>query len=372
MKEVYSQSKLAFHKDKLKSLSEGKVTAPVYVRIKPTNRCDHRCFYCSYDPEFGYILSENKHTQDEIPEKKMLEILDNLKEIGVKAVTYSGGGEPMVHPSIKKILRKTLESKIELSAITNGQKINGEIAELLSGAEWIRVSADYCDEQTFTANRRVPASNFYKMEENLRNFAKIKKDSCVLGISFIITKFNADKVYESAKFFKDLGVNNIRFSPVYIPEGHSLAQGGSVEYHAPIKEKVLEQIKKAEELKSPTFTTYNYYNTDFYSVMGNDRPYKRCFMMETVPVIAANQKVYFCHDKAYSDSGLIGSIKNCSFSDLWFSDATAKRFKEFKPQECCKHHCTADGRNIEIEKMIKDLDNLDKYRPQNEIHKNFI
>ena len=43
MANVYEESKLAFHKEKLESFKKGKITAPVYVRLKPTNYCNHHC-----------------------------------------------------------------------------------------------------------------------------------------------------------------------------------------------------------------------------------------------------------------------------------------------------------------------------------------
>lgn len=372
MNGVYNQSKMAFHKEKLESLVKGEIASPIYVRVKPTNKCNHHCFYCSYDPEFKYILSEKKNVQDEIPKKKMIEILDNFKELGVKAITYSGGGEPLVYPFIENAFEKTLDLGIELSIITNGQSLNGRKAEFLSKAEWVRISADYCNSELFVKHRKISEEFFKKEKENIEKFSKIKKSDCELGVNFLVTHLNGKFIYESAKFFKELGVNHIRFSPIYVPKGNELSSEGSESYHSAFKKKVLEQIEKARELEDKNFKIFSYYETDFDSVMASIRPYGRCFMMETVPVIAANQNVYFCHDKAYSDSGLIGSIKNQSFKELWFSKETAKRFKEFNPKESCRHHCTADGRNLAIIEMINNLDSLEKFIPESDKHKNFI
>lgn len=372
MEGVYSQSKIAFHKEKLESLAKREVTAPIYVRIKPTNKCNHRCFYCSYDPEFGYLLSERKNIDDEIPKEKMIEILDNLKDIGVKAVTYSGGGEPLVYPYIVEAMQKTLESGIELSAITNGQNLDGRRAELLAKSEWVRISADYCNSELFVKHRKISESFFEKEEKNIQDFSKIKKSECELGINFLITHLNADKIYDSAKFFKDLGVNHIRFSPIYVPKRNKLSQEGSEKYHFPFKKKVSEQIERARELENKNFKIFNNYEADFDSVIKSKRTYSRCFMMETTPIIAANQNVYFCHDKAYSDAGLLGSIKNCAFKDLWFSPEAKKIFRNFNPQESCKHKCTADNRNIEIGRIIGNLDNLGRFIPKDDRHKNFV
>jgi MoaA/NifB/PqqE/SkfB family radical SAM enzyme len=372
MSDVYNQSKIAFHPEKLESLVKGEITSPLYVRVKPTNKCNHKCFYCSYDPDFKYLLSETKDLRDEIPKKKMMEILDDFKSMGVKAITYSGGGEPLVYPSIEDAFEKTLRLGIDLSIITNGQSLNGRKAELLSQSEWVRISADYCNGKLFTEHRKVPEKMFEIEKKNIENFAKIKKPECELGINFLVTHLNGKYIYESAKFFKELGVNHIRFSPIYIPKGNELSSEGSESYHSSIKEKVLSQIKKARELEDKNFKVFSYYETDFDSVMASIRRYNRCFMMEVVPVIAANQNAYFCHDKAYSDSGLIGSIKNQSFKELWFSEATKKRFKEFNPKESCKHHCTADGRNLAIIEMVKNLDSLEKFVPESDRHKNFV
>jgi len=68
-------------------------------------------------------MHENMIRQDEISREKILEILFDLKKIGVKAITYSGGGEPLIHPNIIEIMNKTLEYNIDLSILTNGQKI---------------------------------------------------------------------------------------------------------------------------------------------------------------------------------------------------------------------------------------------------------
>jgi MoaA/NifB/PqqE/SkfB family radical SAM enzyme len=372
MKGVYSNQKIAFHEEKLKSLAEGRITPPLYVRIKPTNKCNHRCFYCSYDPDFGYLLSEKKYILDEIPREKMMEILDDFKEMGVKAITYSGGGEPLVYPYIEEALQKNIDDGIDISIITNGQSLSGKKAELLAKAKWVRISADSDTPEVFKASRRISEKAFYELENNLRNFAKMKNSDCEFGINFVVHEKNASHVLSSAKYFKSLGLNHIRFSPVFIPKGYKDCPEGSNKYHAPFRESVMAQIKKAKELEDKNFTVYDFYETDFDSSLVCERKYPKCFMMQVTPVIAANSSVYFCHDKAYSDSGLLGSIKNRSFKDLWFSPEAKIIFDTFNPIKGCQHHCTADGRNLAIQEMILDINNLEKYTPANDKHKNFI
>lgn len=347
IKQKYGGLKIAWHPDKLKALLEEEVTAPIYVRIKPTNKCNHRCFYCSYDPDFKYALSEGLRREDEIPQEKMIEILNDFKEIGVKAITFSGGGEPLLYPYIEEAMEKALENCIALSIITNGQLLNGKKAELLAQAKWMRVSLDSINKETFAKIRRVSEKLFEPLIENLKNFAKIKNKDCEFGINFVVNEHNADQVYDSVKFFKEIGVNHIKITPLYTPREFK-------KYHEPFKEKVLEQIKKArQDFVSDDFAIYDTYENDFKLTSIHNRTYSKCFIMQTVPVIGADSSVYFCHDKTYQKSGALGSIKNRSFKDLWFSKEAKEKFKNFNPQKYCQQHCTYDARNI----LIKDIIN---------------
>ncbi len=366
MKEnVYNTSKLAFHKEKLKALANGKITAPIYVRIKPTNKCDHHCSYCSYEPGSDCPVSETINRRDEIPKEKMIEILSDFKDIGVKAVTYSGGGEPLIYPYITEVMEKTIDSKIELSIITNGQKLNGKKAEVLTHSEWIRISLSEIDAESFSKTRRVPERWFYDLTKNIAEFSKAKKPKCELGINFVVHKGNSERVYDAVKFFKELGVNHIKITPVYNPDFLS--------YHADSKESILEQIARArQEFQSNNFSVYDTYENDFTMTGLNERRYDKCYIMQTIPVIGADSVVYFCHDKTYNKKGMLGSIKDKSFKELWFSDKAKKIFRDFNPKKNCRHHCTYDSRNIITADIIEDLGNLHRYKPRTNKHKNFI
>ena len=70
-------------------------------------------------------------------------------------------------------------------------------------------------------------------------------------------------------------------------------------------------------------------------------------------VIAANSKVYYCHDKAYLDDGIVCDISNKSFKEAWESEEVTKKFKEFDAKKCCKQHCVYDSRNILINSFLE-------------------
>ena len=124
----YSQLKIFYHPEILEHLLKGERCNPVYIRIKPTNKCNHNCNYCHY--RNSYLDLDEYDPNDEIPREKMLETVGCMKELGVKAVTFSGGGEPLLYPYIEETFEAVLDAGIDLSIITNGSLLKGKRAEM--------------------------------------------------------------------------------------------------------------------------------------------------------------------------------------------------------------------------------------------------
>jgi MoaA/NifB/PqqE/SkfB family radical SAM enzyme len=154
--------------------------------------------------------------RDVMPRDKALELIEDLSNIGTKAVTFSGGGEPLLHKDIVEIMTKTVSSGLDLSIITNGQLLAGERAEVLGKAKWVRISMDYTSAEQMASSRNVPDRSFDSVMQNIKNFSNTKTESCDLGINFIITRYNYEGLVPFAKQLKDSGVSNVRFSPVYV------------------------------------------------------------------------------------------------------------------------------------------------------------
>ena len=350
---AYGTQKILKHPDKLRALRDGRITAPIAVRIKPENACPHSCFWCSYSAQAissedndKNMLSELYEKRSRIPPEKMFEILDDLKEMGVKGITFSGGGEPLIYPWIEKALKKALDNHLDLSIITNGQRLKGRIAGYLSQAKWVRISLDACTAETAEATRKISCGKFDEIVRNMKLFSEIKSEDCEFGINFVISHKNHHEVYEAAKFFQELGLDHIKYTPRWIDHDQvdSSTGLGWIDYHAPFKQSVIDQIERAK--RDFNINIYDTYENDFNLTGKNFRPYKKCPTMEITPVIAADQMVYTCHDKAYTDLGKMGSIVDKSFKELWFSGEVRQFIRDFNPQERCKHHCTYDSRNL--------------------------
>jgi MoaA/NifB/PqqE/SkfB family radical SAM enzyme len=336
----YSSFKIAAFPDKMQSLIDGKITAPLYVRIKPINSCNHSCGFCAYKK--GQYIHDSCDRSDTLSTEKLLETIYDIADIGVKGVVFSGGGEPLLHKGIGLVLDLCHARGLKVGMITNGQGMTPTIVSSLVNASWVRVSMDYWDANSFSSSRGVAPKFFNTILENIANLSSHKANTCDLGVNFIVTKENYQHIQEAALMVKEMGVDNIRFCPVW---GNDF-----INYHSSIKNDVAANILETQRLSNDKFKVYSSYNVS-ESVM--ERPYDKCYFNQVCTVIAADYNVYMCHDKSYGDKGVLGSIKNQRFSDLWFSQATKDVFQSFKPQEMCNgHRCSNENRNLFINEVL--------------------
>lgn len=355
----YSDYKLFHFPVKLESLLNRTTSSPLYVRIKPFNACNHDCFFCVYSQTSrknkGTTIeheSAGMHTDidltESLPLQRYLSLPQELHDTGVKAITLSGGGEPLMHPGTPEVLSRFRHAGIKTSCITNGQVLNKDCARELAHSDWVRVSIDYSTPEEMVASRNVPASYFDHVLSNISDFSTLKSDHTDLFVNYIVHRHNYAHLYSMAKLLKDCGVMNLRFSPMWTPDFE--------EHHQPIQADVQRQLDSIrEDLVDTSFTV----NTTYVVSSGlhsSHRSYHRCFVMETIPVIGADQCVYACHNKAFDKTGLLGSIEHQTFKDLWFSPELRHYFDSFDAQITCQHQCSNDNKNIIMNEVYSSSD----------------
>lgn len=336
---LYTPMKIFHYPEKINSLPKNtdNIMAPIHIRIKPTNVCNHNCSYCAYRTN-SLNLGKDMIVDDYIPRQKMMEIIDDAEEMGLKAITFSGGGEPFVYPYLLDVVKKLSQTQIKFAALTNGSRLTGEVAEFFAyHATWIRISIDGWDNESYSKYRNVSINEFKNVMDNIENFGLIN-GGCHLSVSIIVDKTNCTHIYELIKKLKGIGVKSIKIAPCII--SNNMKENNV--YHNSIFEIVKEQIKKSiDELSDKKFDVFDSYHKQLETF---DKKYTWCPYLQITPVIGADQNVYACQDTAYDiENGLIGTIKNIRFKDFWFCDKN--RFFKINPSIHCLHHCVANGKN---------------------------
>lgn len=339
---LYTPFKIFHYREKLDSLpvENEKILAPVHIRIKPTNACNHKCNYCAYRND-SLQLGQNMAIKDYIPEKKMMEVINDIIDMKVQAVTFSGGGEPLFYKHLLPVVKLLSKSDVKFASLTNGALLDGELADIFAhNASWVRISIDGWDGESYAKYRGVDKDAFSKVINNLENFNKLN-GKCLLGVSVIIDKNNASHVYELIKRLKNVGIKSVKVAPCIV-SNDGLENN---KYHKPIFNNVRAEVDKAllelSENGFEIFDSYHELDSKF------DKDYNWCPFLQILPVIGADLNIYPCQDKAYNlDTGVIGSIKNRSFKEFWFSEKS--NYFKIDPSQHCTHHCVANFKNKNI------------------------
>ncbi len=336
---LYTPMKVFHYPDKLASLNgdSGSILPPLHIRIKPTNVCNHRCRYCAYRAD-QLQLGQDMNLRDSIPRDRMLEIIDDIIDMGVKAVTFSGGGEPFCYPHLLETVERLAQSPVKFAALTNGSRMRGALAELFAHhATWVRISIDGWDGPSYSRYRGVAEDEFAKVTRNIEAFKRLG-GGCYLGVSLIVDRDNWSHIYDFVKQMKELGVDSVKISPCIVSNDGQESR----RYHQDIFERVRAEVERVlADLSADDFEIFDSYHAleDKF-----DKTYTWCPALQMKPVIGADLNVYSCQDKAYNlETGLIGSLRDRSFKDFWFSDRD--KFFKIDPSRHCNHHCVVNRVN---------------------------
>ncbi len=334
---VYTTAKLWHFPEQLAALENGGLAPPVHIRLKPTNVCNHSCYFCAYRTD-DVALGEDMNLQDRIPPAKMAEIVEDIIAMGVRAVTFSGGGEPLLYPTIVETVEALAAGGVRLAALTNASQLRGKRARAFADhATWIRVSIDGWDGPSYAQYRGVDEDEFDKVINNLYEFSKLTSE-CLLGASIIVDERNAGHIAELAHRLKESGTRHAKISACIV-DNDGRANNA---YHAGFAETVKEQIAVARELDDERFAVVDHYHSLAEKF---DKPHSWCPSLQFLTVIGADCTVYSCQDKAYTAGGVLDSIADRRFSEMWFSQQNRQRLRALNPARDCGHHCVAEAKN---------------------------
>ena len=104
---------------------------PISAQLILTNRCNLRCVFCVNKKRWGPI---------EMTKEEAFSALEELKELGTKAIEFTGGCEPTMHPNFSEILKYSINLGLTSALVTNGVKLTSIDKEILRKLDWIRIS----------------------------------------------------------------------------------------------------------------------------------------------------------------------------------------------------------------------------------------
>jgi radical SAM protein with 4Fe4S-binding SPASM domain len=303
---------------------------PEKVMISPTDHCNLVCKICWRHAKHGKY--------GELGLREIKKVLKDCKELGVKIIDLTGGGEAFFRKDIFDILRLVKSYDFYGTLTTNGTLLSRERIEKLVKMKWDDISFSL-DSHDSRINDCIRGDGvFQKVINAINDFEKIKKrfntDFPFLRITTVINKLNYMSLDGIIELANSLGIEAINFSTLV--EFKTNKEFWMRRVNKRELTKSLEKaFKKSKKMKIHT----NLKSIIKFGVLNHKKP-KFCFAPWLMAFINASGKVMVCCTLASLYSNIVGDINNSSFKDIWLGEKMEKfrkRVKEKKlPKECEK------------------------------------
>lgn len=355
----YAANKAALHSDRLLALNRGLQPAPVHIHFIISDLCNQDCDFCAYRIEgytekFAVIEVDGKRNHNPnrmIPTEKAAEILRDAASMGVRAIQFTGGGEPTVHPDCGGLMTLAQTFGMETAIVTNGVRLD-KVMEPVLASSWIRISLDAGRPETYCGVRRVPENHWKRVLANVQDLVERRSlqvkghdRTLTIGIGFVVTRENYREVVQACQIAKDLGVDNVRISAMFQPDNAVYFN----DFHA----EAADLCRQAEALSTESFQVINRFGERVSDLELGHPDYEECPYQHFVCYIGADLNVYRCCVLSYTERGTVGSLQDQTFRALWEGETKRELYRDFDARQCPR--CQFNDKNREINHMVKAL-----------------
>jgi len=342
--ELFGSRKMWHHLDRIAQWQNGKLPYPVAIQMDVTNRCQHACPNCQCSVVVG-------KAKIELPVAIARRTITEFAECGVKSITFSGGGEPLLYGEtpLLELMHLAHGCDMDVALVTNGNAMT-DFQGFASVCRWIRYSIDAHDAESFTRMHGLKA--FDKVMENLKSLCKKKYITTTVGVG-ILTKpeFGREWYMNCCRTFAEIeGLDYIQFRPVVHWDKQPAP---SDEYQCIEEARNVYQIDKFFVVASEE--KYSALNLPHFG-----RTYTRCHASFLHCTIGADACVYICCHGQGRPEYKLGDLHYASFADIWNGDLAASVRNTLNTLECLPA-CHLHGQNCQLQRLLKTP-----------LHKNFI
>lgn len=339
---IFKEGKILKNLDVLTKYLNGESYPPIQVELDLTNRCTSDCPWC-----FGYkdrklktvTIFEKGNDQverDNSSFQGVMDLIGQFKVMGVKSITWTGGGDPTCHKGLFHFLERAHELGIKNGLITNGVI---DVRQALPFCEWIRFSVDAATEETygFMHGRK---QHFKIVLQNISDLCRAKKNmglKTTVGVGFLTGEKSKHEVKQFAELWKDVGgLDYIQYRPLLDAYGSKWFDDNLDVLRAIDEAKAIEPRVTFSEAK------YNAYSSDGRT--------KKCHGIFMETAIAADGKMYACCHMKGKPQYAIGDLNKESIFQVWKRHLEKR---DFTVNKDCPSFCRHFGTNKIVEDILE-------------------
>ncbi len=361
--------------------------APLSINLDVTTACNYRCDHC--------VDMDILNTGIRYDHEQLKDSLTTLIDRGLRSVIIIGGGEPTVYPGFADIVRHLKARDIQIGVVTNGSRMDriAEVADVLSKGDWVRLSLDSGNNDTFRAMHK-PVSKKVTLDWICSHIPDIKKinPAFQIGYSFIVvwkdceandTEIidNTNEIIQAAERAKQYQFDYISYKPFLTRAEENNAEVVNLTQEEDSIDNILKKIRvsinKTKDLQNDHFAVIESTNL---RVLENgsykdfiDQP-STCHMQYFRQVLSP-LGVFNCPVYRHVPQALLGSKHEYHNQDSFKETQknTLRLIEAFDANfECRNVTCLYNHANWLIEDLIRNPEKLDALTPSEERHDYFL
>lgn len=316
-------------------VKSGRVSMPPqYLMMKVTNLCNSDCIYCNHAKSRTQYEKKEKISLEQV-----LSIIDQAAELGVKAISISGG-EPLVRNDIEVMIERIVSHKIVPVLLTNGVFLKERAESLYKhGLRYFIVSIDSLNEDEYLYQRGIkidPVLEGVKILQNLRE----KDPSLKIHITPVITAKNILHMPEMVESFSKKQIS-LQFSPYHVFT--YLREDPLATFKKNEVEEIIERLIKMKQ--------QGYLIANSEAFLKHFKPFMcdrqivpkgyNCLAGYSTIYVDTYENVLPCWNGGL---GAIGNLKEKSLSQIWYSEQYQRCRNKMKACQCpgCWLLCTGE------------------------------
>jgi len=324
---------------------------PMEVGVILTYRCNHGCTFCALPHEAG-------GRRGEMPADLLMRIVDELAAADCEQVSFTGGGEPTMHPALPELVERARAAGMACSVCTNGALIEPDLAR-----HWARlgvhlaVSFNAAKKQTYQlVHRGAKADDYDRILDMLRAFTREAAgnggEGSFVSLNFVIHDANVGEIDAMADLAQSVGASQIQYRMIQPREVHrdlmlspeqadeARAAVRRVEQEAASREDFTVQIAQSLRTSGDTQEQGDLRPGVVPEAFFDDRTRVPCLEGYVASYIDADGTVFPCCLRSTDISNhFMGDLRESSFAEIW----QGERYQAFRRESFLLDQSASDS-----------------------------
>lgn len=272
-----------------------------------------------------------------------------MKDFGVEACEFSGGGEPTVNKDFAKIFEAASDMGYVLGLITHA--CNPMPLELLaSRAKYVRCGLDAATQETHTKIKQKDGK-FGKAIENIKELVRLRdkregeralkgewpvQPDFTVGIKIVLNSINEHEVLDMVRMARNLDVDYMQLKYEHSSD-HHISEGRLDQ---------LRQLFKDYELENE----HTWQRTRILGNVDHQKATTQCFMSPIHTVVDSMGQLLQC---CFFDKYPIGTIRQ-PIREIWGGEQHRAAMAKSSVKECGNLDCRWNFFNTKMKEVIED------------------